>query len=549
MNPARLMSAKLLVVCSAAVILSGCFGTATLATRDLKYNNAVNTVPDEYGVPAVAAQAVSVTYAPVVALRYVASVDPAHKQKIVEIYRQRNYQFPITGHEDLYTNIRYSPSALPEGIAKTAFHVMGLYRTLRKSLPNARIVLSPAELTINKSGKVAYKQSFRPIPADILIDFYAYVTPGVTSRESPRLVTTMGRRVAPIINIRTYPKASPSTEGALVIHKYLEPALHRDSLAFGVEGALGASLVDLLNAPTDDMPTLPRTQWHELISPERPAGPNKIVGLPRWAVTTYQTDGTFDDSVLYNAIANLTADIAHTLPTTRDDHFGYLGHAAIYDPRLYLEASGESILQVPKEHRAIIARLVEKEIELMEKASHELAKRFDDPNWREDFDKVRLAEIKELDENYNKLMTQAFAGWATGNVAMVNDLENVMRKDAKSGEERSALFFGETSQPYLFTVKIGKKATRVRANSIDMLRQKLSKLYAQHVGSPWKESEVREYVKEFQVALADKGYSVGRPDGLVGRRTRDALKQFQREEEAYADGFLVPSTLSRLKAN
>ena len=53
---------------------------------------------------------------------------------------------------------------------------------------------------------------------------------------------------------------------------------------------------------------------------------------------------------------------------------------------------------------------------------------------------------------------------------------------------------------------------------------------------------------ELQQLLARHGYDVGEPDGLIGPRTRTALRQFQASIGATPDGFASTHILGRLRA-
>ncbi|ENM6365261.1 peptidoglycan-binding protein [Vibrio alginolyticus] len=54
-------------------------------------------------------------------------------------------------------------------------------------------------------------------------------------------------------------------------------------------------------------------------------------------------------------------------------------------------------------------------------------------------------------------------------------------------------------------------------------------------------------VLDVQNALKMRGYDVGTVDGLMGSRTRDAIKQFQRDQLLEVDGKISPKLLNRLQ--
>ena len=50
----------------------------------------------------------------------------------------------------------------------------------------------------------------------------------------------------------------------------------------------------------------------------------------------------------------------------------------------------------------------------------------------------------------------------------------------------------------------------------------------------------------FQIDLNALGFALGEPDGVLGRRTRAALRQYQKARGMAADGFATASLLDRL---
>lgn len=51
-----------------------------------------------------------------------------------------------------------------------------------------------------------------------------------------------------------------------------------------------------------------------------------------------------------------------------------------------------------------------------------------------------------------------------------------------------------------------------------------------------------------QIALQSAGYDVGEPDGVVGQKTREALRAWQKSRGLVADGYLSPEILALLKS-
>jgi membrane-bound lytic murein transglycosylase B len=53
---------------------------------------------------------------------------------------------------------------------------------------------------------------------------------------------------------------------------------------------------------------------------------------------------------------------------------------------------------------------------------------------------------------------------------------------------------------------------------------------------------------ELQQHLAARGYDVGEPDGRLGGKTRNALRQFQSSTGQVPDGFASAAVLERLRS-
>jgi len=68
---------------------------------------------------------------------------------------------------------------------------------------------------------------------------------------------------------------------------------------------------------------------------------------------------------------------------------------------------------------------------------------------------------------------------------------------------------------------------------------------------------VRPWPQETPLSLADRmtaqralgalGYDAGSPDGLIGLKTRAALRTWQRSRGLPADGYLTPALVQRLR--
>jgi len=69
------------------------------------------------------------------------------------------------------------------------------------------------------------------------------------------------------------------------------------------------------------------------------------------------------------------------------------------------------------------------------------------------------------------------------------------------------------------------------------------------VQTPWPIDERplhRAEIKELQTKLNSAGFAIGKVDGLLGRRTKTAIRDFQAANGLVPDGHATPSLLSIL---
>ncbi|MBM3253343.1 MAG: hypothetical protein FJZ16_03705 [Candidatus Omnitrophica bacterium] len=65
-------------------------------------------------------------------------------------------------------------------------------------------------------------------------------------------------------------------------------------------------------------------------------------------------------------------------------------------------------------------------------------------------------------------------------------------------------------------------------------------------GGTIKDFESPNAIKKIQTALKNAGYEVGPIDGKMGRKTKEAIKDFQRENGLTADGIVGQKTWAKL---
>lgn len=92
------------------------------------------------------------------------------------------------------------------------------------------------------------------------------------------------------------------------------------------------------------------------------------------------------------------------------------------------------------------------------------------------------------------------------------------------------------------TDKLKSAGEKVKAKAIELKDKAKEKLGGAGAGADTAE------VKAAQQALRDKGYDPGPADGMMGPRTRAAVRDFQRQEGLTVTGRLDGDTMARLGA-
>jgi lytic murein transglycosylase len=86
------------------------------------------------------------------------------------------------------------------------------------------------------------------------------------------------------------------------------------------------------------------------------------------------------------------------------------------------------------------------------------------------------------------------------------------------------------------------------ALAVGLLAQRLTG--GPEVQAPWPrdlQALTRSQLLELQIALNQRGFDSGRPDGMLGPATRDAIRRYQRSVDLPADGYPDQDLLQRLK--
>ena len=129
-----------------------------------------------------------------------------------------------------------------------------------------------------------------------------------------------------------------------------------------------------------------------------------------------------------------------------------------------------------------------------------------------------------------------------------------VKKQVPENNEKAALYLpaGNSGPAFLvtdnFRAILRYNTAPFYALAIGILSDKLGG--GEGVRTAWPKSERPLHpseLRELQSLLTNAGYPTGKPDGMMGRKTRDAIRAYQKKYELQPDGYATPALLNRLK--
>ena len=207
----------LLALSIAAIVLSGCAGTARGVKQSVYEHDESLSVVDRSRSQADA----------MVVIRYPAVVHQDAQTAYYRLFEQNAIGGKVNqsklNHQDID---RVAQSIL----AKSNYYVMSLYRELQKGLPDETVLLSPHMIVLDEAGHLTSRAllASEEIPSVVTIDFSVYSFPDPRKMmDSPPL--TFGDIVTPLFVIHANRWLLPSTNGLLLSSDALVPAAWHQS--------------------------------------------------------------------------------------------------------------------------------------------------------------------------------------------------------------------------------------------------------------------------------------------------------------------------------
>ena len=194
----------LLALSIAAIVLSGCAGTARGVKQSVYEHDESLSVVDRSRSQADA----------MVVIRYPAVVHQDAQTAYYRLFEQNAIGGRVNqsklNHQDID---RVAQSIL----AKSNYYVMSLYRELQKGLPDETVLLSPHMIVLDEAGHLTSRAllASEEIPSVVTIDFSVYSFPDPRKMmDSPPL--TFGDIVTPLFVVHANRWMRPSTNGLLL---------------------------------------------------------------------------------------------------------------------------------------------------------------------------------------------------------------------------------------------------------------------------------------------------------------------------------------------
>jgi len=169
------------------------------------------------------------------------------------------------------------------------------------------------------------------------------------------------------------------------------------------------------------------------------------------------------------------------------------------------------------------------------------------------FDEVQLPD--GFDHSAADISTEKSVGdWEALNVTLVTGRKMSTEKGVRKDAPAAIILPGGHKGPAFITYP-NFKAVLAYNNAISYALAicELSKRFTGGPAfvKPWPRDEApilsRTYRMELQTLLNKQGFDVGEPDGVLGKKTREAIRAFQKKTGVPADGFATMPLLESLR--
>ena len=462
------------------------FGSLTVVHAD--------TWPKEFLVPVPIPSANPNAVRPLVVLRFPFSISERDLPAAEQSYSKNIGWYGHSGADNGFPNIS---NAFQLMILKSSYHGVELGHCLQETLDGVLDVLLEPATVGRHGGNWAFTSPSRALPATLVIDFTAYVTPQANSLQKE----SYGESLKALYSLRVSPLAAPTTKGAAAIEKYW---LYLASQDIGLydsadsHAGLGAAVPQFLNAPALPLGFLSAAKmFNTLPLPVPKTSLSKSAGYRPGYVTIlddfrYKLDldangkdrshAARDENCA--ALTNLTLAIVNDPAVSAVEAQRFAAYQSAFDGSTTATAK---ITQPSSEyHRNMLTSFYNAEVRFAKAQDDRLVSVLSS-GWLETYYAARAQEMKFAGaQNMAALMAMPalIAGGvslANGNSAATQSAVQRGLADLKRDDEtiRSSIdsFTGVYDSMSDFSIEIDVAGTAIRTNSQHALREQLRELY------------------------------------------------------------------------
>ena len=132
--------------------------------------------------PVVVPQQLASESVPLVTLTYPETITPRAEAQLLETFKKLKWPAGCGG---FMTKCSDNAHYLDQIIAKTTYFVPDVYAALTRELPANSVVIQPATLDLDGSGRFTYRLLNAELPSATTLDFIAFVAPRINPKDGP----------------------------------------------------------------------------------------------------------------------------------------------------------------------------------------------------------------------------------------------------------------------------------------------------------------------------------------------------------------------------
>ncbi len=157
---------------------------------------------------------------PLVTLTFPATITPRAEALLLETLRKNKWP---SGCGVFWAQCSDNENYLDQIVAKTTYYVSDVYAALTRGLPPNSVVIQPATLDVDGSGRFSYRLLDNELPSAITLDFIAFVAPRYYPT-GPSTAYTNGLYVLPALVASSEPQSRNDSGQLFAISQGISPS-------------------------------------------------------------------------------------------------------------------------------------------------------------------------------------------------------------------------------------------------------------------------------------------------------------------------------------